>query len=101
MKSDRSSGLLQGSNGSVLASCKYRYFLIKRNPICERKEGAILDIGIYNIIRRKKICSVEKQQQREEKSINQKLMGSEQAAKSYLTTASDGMFENNIVAVTW
>lgn len=28
-------------------------------------------------------------------------MGSEQATESYLTTASNGIFENNIVAVTW
>lgn len=74
---------------------------MKRNTICERNEGAIVVIRICNIIGRKKICSVEKQQQREEKSINQKVMGSEQATESYLTTASNGMFENNIVAVTW
>lgn len=47
------------------------------------------------------ICTVGKQQQREEKSINQKVMGSEQARELYLKTASSGMFENNIVAVTW
>ena len=67
----------------------------------KENEGAILIIESCNIIRRKKICSLEKQQQREEKSINQKVMGSEQATESYLTTASNGMFENNIVAVTW
>lgn len=47
------------------------------------------------------MCSVEKQQQREEKSINQKVMGPAQAMEPYLTTASNGMLENNIVAVTW
>lgn len=73
---------------------------MKRNTICEKNEGAIVVIGICNIIRRKEMHSVEKQQQREEKSINQKVMGSAQAMEPYLTTASNGVLEN-ILAVTW
>lgn len=88
--------VLREEDGSFL---QIQILETKITTMCERNEGAIL--VICNIIIRQKICSVEKQQQREEKSPNQKVMGSEQATESYLTTASNGMFENNIVAVTW
>lgn len=72
---------------------------MKRNTVCEKNEAAVPEIGICNIVRRKKMCLVEKQQQREEKSINQKVMGSAQTMEPHLTTASNGVLENNIVAV--
>lgn len=61
----------------------------------------ILITGICDILRREKTCSLEKQQQKEEKSVNRKVMRSKQATESYLATARNGMFENNIAAVTW
>ena len=58
----------------------------------------ILNTGICDILRREKTCSLEKQQQKEEKSVNRKVMRSKQATESYLATARNGMFENNIAA---
>lgn len=77
----------------TVASCKYRYFIMKRKTIYEKNGGAVLVIGICNTIRRKKMCLVEKQQQREEKPINQKVVGSAQGVEPYLTTTSNEVLE--------